>query len=72
VWSFDHNFETERADQERIEAELCELQKNSAPAATLYSFFDTALATITHRQGRIKKRILPNTADYGRGRGHNS
>jgi hypothetical protein len=32
-----------------------------------YPFFDTAPATITHRQGRIKKRILPNTAGYGRG-----
>jgi hypothetical protein len=32
VWSFDHNFETERADQEEIEAELSELKQNSAPA----------------------------------------
>jgi len=27
--------ETERADREEIEAELCELKQNSAPAATL-------------------------------------
>jgi hypothetical protein len=63
--------EGERASRERIEAEFCELQKNSAPTATLYPFFDTALATITHRQGRIKKRILPNTVGYERRRGHN-
>jgi len=37
-----------------------------------YPFFDTAPATITPRQGRIKKRILPNTVSHGRGRGNNS
>ena len=37
-----------------------------------YPFFDTAPATITHRQARIKKRVLPNTAGHGRGRGDNS
>jgi hypothetical protein len=30
-----------------------------------YPFFDTAPATITHRQARIKKRVLPNTAGTG-------
>jgi hypothetical protein len=33
VWSFDRNFETERADREEIEAELSSLKQNSAPAA---------------------------------------
>jgi hypothetical protein len=28
--------ETERADRKEIEAELCELKQNSAPAATLF------------------------------------
>jgi hypothetical protein len=32
-----------------------------------YPFFDTAPVTITHRQGRIKKRILPNTRVTGGG-----
>jgi hypothetical protein len=131
VWSFDRNFEAERADRKQIKAKRSSLNQNSAyaaehsqkltpDAATIFSqlarqaqkiyrnarlcwenfrncwassenwfwtllllyasgqikvschpFFDTAPAKITHRQGRIKKRILPNTASYGRGRGHN-
>jgi hypothetical protein len=36
-----------------------------------YPFFDTAPATITHRQARIKRRVLPNTAGHGLGRADN-
>jgi hypothetical protein len=35
VWSFDRNFETERADREELQIELSELKQNSAPVATL-------------------------------------
>jgi hypothetical protein len=35
VWSFDRNFETERADLERIEAKRSSFNQNSAPAAEL-------------------------------------
>ena len=35
MWSFDRNFETERADREELQVELSELKQNSAPVATL-------------------------------------
>ncbi len=38
--------ETERVDREEIEAELCELKQNSAPAATLFEKLTPDAATI--------------------------
>ena len=37
---------TERADQKKIEAELCELRQNSVPAAKLFKKLTLRLATI--------------------------
>jgi chromosome segregation ATPase len=51
-------FETERADQEKIEAELSELKKNSAPAATL-SEKVTPDAAILLTQLRVKRKKSP-------------
>jgi hypothetical protein len=49
-------FETERADQERIDAELCELQKNSAPATPLsQKLAPDAAKIISQLQARRKK-----------------
>jgi Spy/CpxP family protein refolding chaperone len=38
--------EAEHADHEKIEAELCELKQNSAPAARLFKKLTLRLATI--------------------------
>jgi predicted metal-dependent HD superfamily phosphohydrolase len=58
VWSFDRNFETERADREEIEAELSELKKNSSPAATVSKKLTpdaaTILSQLTHQAQKIK------------------
>jgi DNA repair exonuclease SbcCD ATPase subunit len=51
-------FETERADQEKIEAELSELKKNFAPAATL-SEKVTPDAAILLTQLRAKRKKSP-------------
>jgi hypothetical protein len=49
-------FETERADRERIDAELCELQKNSAPAARLsQKLAPDAAKIISQLRARRKK-----------------
>jgi len=46
VWSFDHNFETERASREEIEGKRSSLNQNSAPAATLSQKLASDAATI--------------------------
>jgi len=51
-------FETERADREKIEAELSELKKNSAPAATLSEKLTPDAATIL-TQLRAKRKKSP-------------
>jgi hypothetical protein len=55
VWSFDRNFETERADREEIEAGLSELKKNSSPAATVSKKLTPDAATILSQLARRKK-----------------
>ncbi len=52
--------DTERADQERIEAELCELQKNSAPAATDSQKLAADAATILSQLARQPQKIYCN------------
>jgi hypothetical protein len=39
-------FKKERADREKIEAELCELKQNSAPAARLFKKLTLRLVII--------------------------
>jgi myosin heavy subunit len=50
--------ETERADREEIEAELCELKQNSVPAATLSEKLTPDAATILS-QLRVKRKKSP-------------
>jgi hypothetical protein len=52
--------ETDRADQERIKAELCELQKNSVPAATLSQKLAPDAATILSQLARQAQKIYCN------------
>jgi hypothetical protein len=48
--------ETERTDQEEIEAELCELKQNSAPAATFSEkLISDATTILTQLRARRKK-----------------
>jgi hypothetical protein len=55
--------ETERADQERIEAEPCELQKNSAPAATLSQKLAPDAATILSQLRAKRKKSTATLGD---------
>ncbi len=55
--------EAERADQERIEAELCELQKNSAPAATLSQKLAPDAATILSQLRAKRKKSTATLGD---------
>jgi len=57
VWRFEHNFETERADREEIEAGLSELKKNPAPAATLSKKLTPDAATILSQLARQVQKI---------------
>jgi hypothetical protein len=57
VWSFDRNFETERADREEIEAGLSELKKNSSPAATVFKKLTPDAATILSQLTRQAQKI---------------
>jgi hypothetical protein len=57
VWSFDLNFETERADREEIEAGLSELKKNSSPAATVSKKLTPDAATILSQLARQAQKI---------------
>ena len=52
--------ETERASREEIEAELCELKQNSAPAATLSGKLTPDAATILSQLARQAQKIYYN------------
>ena len=52
--------DTKRADQERIEAELCELQKNSVLAATHSQKLAADAATILSQLARQAQKIYCN------------
>jgi hypothetical protein len=49
--------ETERADQEELEAELFELKQNSAPAATVSKKLTPDVATILSQLARQAQKI---------------
>jgi hypothetical protein len=55
--------ETERADREEIEAELCELKQNSAPAATLFEKLTPDAATILNKLRAKRKKSPVSLAD---------
>jgi peptidoglycan hydrolase CwlO-like protein len=55
--------ETERADREEIEAELSELKKNSAPAATLPEKLTPNAATILSQLRARRKKSKTDLAD---------
>ncbi len=57
VWSFDRNFETERADREQIEAKQSSLKQNSVPAATLSKKLTPDAATILSQLARQAQKI---------------
>jgi len=57
VWSFDDNFETERADREKIDAKLSEPKQNPAPAATLSKKLTPDAATILSQLARQAQKI---------------
>jgi hypothetical protein len=57
VWSFDHNFETERTDREKIEAKQSSLKQNSVPAATLSKKLTPDAATILSQLARQAQKI---------------
>src|SRR4028119_790295 len=52
--------ETERASREELEAELCELKQNSAPAATLSGKLTRDAATILRQLARQAQKIYCN------------
>jgi hypothetical protein len=55
--------ETERADREEIEAELCELKQNSAPAATLSEKSTPDVAIILSQLRARRKKSKTDLAD---------
>jgi len=57
VWSFDRNFETERADRESFVPILSELKENFAPAATLSQKLTPDAATILSQFARQAQKI---------------
>ncbi len=57
VWSFDRNFETERASREEIEAKRSSLKKNPAPAATLSKKLIPDATTILSQLARQAQKI---------------
>ena len=63
VWSFDRNFETERADREEIEAGLSELKKNSSPAATVSKKLAPDAATISASSPARRKKSKADLAE---------
>jgi hypothetical protein len=65
VWSFDRNFETEHADQERIEAKRSSLNQNSAPAATLSEKLEPNAAKISSELQTRRKKSPVSLADIG-------
>jgi hypothetical protein len=52
VWSFDHNFETERASREEIEAKQSSLKQNFVPAAEHSQKLTPDAATILNPRTR--------------------
>src|SRR4028118_30688 len=57
--------ETERADQEEIEAELSELKQNSAPAATVSEKLTPDAATILSQLARQAQKIKNRLGGFG-------
>jgi hypothetical protein len=57
VWSFDHNFETERASREEIEAKQSSLKQNSVPAAEHSQKLTPDAATILSQLARQAQKI---------------
>jgi hypothetical protein len=57
VWSFDRNFETERADRESFVPILSELKENFAPAATLSQKLTPDATTIRSQLARQAQKI---------------
>jgi hypothetical protein len=55
--------ETERASREEIEAELCELKQNSAPAATVSEKLTSDAATILSQLRARRKKSKTDLAD---------
>jgi hypothetical protein len=55
--------ETERADQEEIEAELSELKQNSAPAATLSEKLTLDAATVLSQLRARRKKSKTDLVD---------
>jgi hypothetical protein len=55
--------ETERADQEEIEAELSKLKQNSAPAATVSEKLKPDAATILSQLRARRKKSKTDLAD---------
>jgi len=55
--------ETERTDQEEIEAELSQLKQNSAPAATLSEKLTPDAATILSQLRTRRKKSKTDLAD---------
>jgi len=54
---------TERADRKKIEAELCELKQNSAPATTLFKKLTPDVATILSQLRARHKKSPVSLAD---------
>jgi len=57
VWSFDHNFETERADREEIEAKQSSLKQNFVPATEHSQKLTPDAATILNQLARQAQKI---------------
>jgi dsDNA-specific endonuclease/ATPase MutS2 len=57
--------ETERADREEIEAELCELKQNSAPVATAPKKLTSDAAKILSQLQARRKKSKTELADLG-------
>jgi len=55
--------ETERTSREEIEAELCELKQNSAPAATVSEKLTSDAATILSQLRARRKKSKTDLAD---------
>ena len=55
--------ETERADREKIDAELSELKQNSVPAATLFDKLTPDMATILSQLRTRRKKSKTDLAD---------
>jgi uncharacterized protein (DUF3084 family) len=57
--------EAERADREKIEAELCELKQNFAPAATVSEKLTPDATTILSQLRARRKKSKTDLADLG-------